>query len=239
MIKPGLTTTAVIVFGLAGCTTVQLDTTELESKIAAVEGDAFGTCMNESHEAGVQLDEARARLAKIQGGSLAESELEAGLAAADMAAEHRSRAEAACAQLMEPIEGRVAVLESGAVDVNARLASIESVREILQGVTFATGSAQLTASARTVLDVQANKLKRRPGVPVEVAGFASSTGDPQRNLILSQQRAEAVRAFLVERGVEGTSITARGYGIENPIASNDTEAGRRANQRIELRYLTE
>ena len=229
-------TTAMAIIGLTGCASTPLDTTELESKIAGVEGDSFGTCMAESHEAGAQLDEAKRRLASIQAGSLAESDLAKGTKAAETAAEHRRRAEEACSQLTQPIEGRVAALETGVVDANMRLSSLEEVREVLRGVTFATGSAQLTEQARVVLDVQANKLMRRPGLPVEVAGFASATGNPERNMVLSQQRADAVRSFLIRRGVSAEVVSARGYGEKNPVASNDTREGRAANQRIELRF---
>ncbi len=232
-------TTAMVIIGLTGCAATPLDTTELKSKIAGVEGGSFGTCMAESHEAGVQLDEAKRRLASIQSGSLAEADLAEGTKAVDMAAEHRRRAEAACSQLMQPIEGRVAALETGVVDANMRLSSLEEVREVLRGVTFATGSAQLTEQARVVLDVQANKLMRRPGLPVEVAGFASATGNPERNMVLSQQRADAVRSFLIRRGVSAEVVTARGYGEKNPVASNDTREGRAANQRIELRFQSQ
>ena len=232
-------TTAMVIIGLTGCAATPLDTTELESKIAVVEGDSFGACMAESHEAGAQLDEAKRRLALIQSGSLAEADLAKGTKAVDMAAEHRRRAEAACSQLMQPLEGRMAALETGAVDSKMRLSSLEQVREVLRGVTFTTGSAQLTEQARVVLDVQANKLIRRPGLPVEVAGFASATGNPERNMVLSQQRADAVRSFLIRRGVSADVVTARGYGDHDPVASNDTPEGRAANQRIELRFQSQ
>lgn len=230
---------AVVIIGLTGCAVTPLDTSQLESKIAGVEGGSFGGCMAESHEAGVQLDEAKRRLASIQSGSLAESDLAEGTKAADMAAEHRRRAEEACSQVMQPIEGRVAALETEAVDANMRLSGLEAVRQTLRGVTFVTGSAQLTEQAEVVLDVQANKLMQRPGLPVEIAGFASATGNPERNMVLSQQRADAVRSFLIRRGVSAEVITARGYGENNPVASNDTREGRAANQRIELRFLSQ
>ena len=86
-----------------------------------------------------------------------------------------------------------------------------------------------------LLDVQADRLVRRR-TQVEVAGHASSTGTEVRNIELSQQRAEAVRVYLVERGVDGEMVSAKGYGDSDPIATNETAGGRRANQRIELRF---
>jgi len=71
---------------------------------------------------------------------------------------------------------------------------------------------------------------------VEIAGHASTTGTPEMNMKLSQARAESVRAYLVSRGVDGKMLSAKGYGITQPIADNGTAEGRRANQRVELRF---
>lgn len=96
--------------------------------------------------------------------------------------------------------------------------------------------AELAEAERVrVLDVQAGRLVRI-GAPVLVAGYASATGSEQHNLVLSSQRAEAVRAYLVERGVDPGLVSARGFGMADPIASNETEGGRRRNQRIELQF---
>lgn len=106
---------------------------------------------------------------------------------------------------------------------------------ILQGVTFATGKADLTGNSRTVLDLVAQSLIGWPDLKVEVAGFTDNTGSAAVNSRLSQARAEAVRAYLISKGVPAARLTAKGYGPAQPIAPNTTPAGREKNRRVELR----
>ncbi len=72
---------------------------------------------------------------------------------------------------------------------------------------------------------------------IEIAGHTDSRGDAAINLKLSQRRADAVRKYLVQSGVNLDWVKAIGYGETQPIADNATEAGRKANRRIELRVL--
>lgn len=102
---------------------------------------------------------------------------------------------------------------------------------------FASGSATLEASAGPLLDRLAAGVGRCPGV-VRVEGHTDSSGDPARNLRLSQARAEAVRAALGSRGVRLDRLVAVGYGQTEPVAGNETAAGRARNRRIELRVQT-
>lgn len=111
-------------------------------------------------------------------------------------------------------------------------------RLILRGVTFATGTAILTDSAKASLRVTAASLAADPSAGIEVAGFTDDTGPRALNQRLSLQRAEAVRAFLVAAGVAAERLTARGYGPADPVASNATAAGRAENRRVELRGVT-
>lgn len=110
-------------------------------------------------------------------------------------------------------------------------------RLILRDVTFATGSATLTAEAEASLRGTAATVLAQPAVLLEVAGYTDSTGSRQVNERLSLRRAESVRAFLVSAGVPGGRLTARGYGPADPVASNATSAGRELNRRVELRRL--
>jgi outer membrane protein OmpA-like peptidoglycan-associated protein len=106
---------------------------------------------------------------------------------------------------------------------------------ILQGVTFATGRAELTGNSRTVLDLVAQSLIGWPDLKVEVAGFTDNTGSSAVNQRLSQARADAVRTYLISKGVPAARLTAKGYGPAQPIADNRTTAGREKNRRVELR----
>lgn len=105
---------------------------------------------------------------------------------------------------------------------------------VLTDVTFATGSATLTATARVALRAIADSLLARPPVRLEIAGYTDDTGSRAANERLSLARAEAVRAFLVAAGVPADLLAARGYGPADPVASNDTAEGRARNRRVEL-----
>lgn len=102
-------------------------------------------------------------------------------------------------------------------------------------VNFPSGSAALPAESRAVLDRSADAIRGAPeGTVLQVGGHTDNTGEPAANQRLSQQRAEAVRDYLVGRGVPAASLTARGFGSSNPVADNSTEAGRFRNRRIEF-----
>lgn len=107
----------------------------------------------------------------------------------------------------------------------------------LEGVNFETGSAVLTSSSSIKLSEAAQQLLENPDVKVIVAGHTDNRGNADFNMALSQKRAESVKEYLVNKGVNPKNLTARGYGITDPIASNDTAHGRAENRRVELRIL--
>ena len=108
---------------------------------------------------------------------------------------------------------------------------------VLQGVTFRTARSALTRESAVVLDQVAASLVANPTVRVEISGHSDATGRRSFNLRLSVARAEAVRGYLVQKGVDGSRLVARGYGPDRPIDTNDTAAGRSHNRRVELRLL--
>jgi OOP family OmpA-OmpF porin len=105
---------------------------------------------------------------------------------------------------------------------------------ILRGVNFETGRSRLTAESYAMLDRVAESLVAHPDVRIEVAGHTDSTGSHALNMRLSRERALAVMAYLAQRGVAPSRMTARGYGPDSPIGSNRTAAGRADNRRVEL-----
>ncbi|HYJ39279.1 MAG TPA: OmpA family protein [Steroidobacteraceae bacterium] len=107
---------------------------------------------------------------------------------------------------------------------------------LLQGVKFETNSAALLPESIPVLNNAIATLKRYPEVNVEVAGHTDSRGSDAFNLDLSARRAEAVLKYLQDGGVSNT-MTSRGYGERQPIASNNTDDGRQQNRRVTLRIL--
>ncbi len=106
-------------------------------------------------------------------------------------------------------------------------------RFVLSGVQFETGSAKLTADSHARLDTIVEYLTHKPSAAIEISGHTDNVGGDKKNKRLSQQRADAVRAYLIAKGIDGSRITAVGYGDERPIASNDTPEGRQENRRIE------
>ena len=107
-------------------------------------------------------------------------------------------------------------------------------RIVLRGVNFDFNSSDIRSSSRPVLDQGAELLKANPSVDVRVEGHTDSVGSEEYNQALSVRRAEAVYRYLVNRGVDPERFTVEGLGESRPIASNDTEAGRAQNRRVEL-----
>ena len=105
---------------------------------------------------------------------------------------------------------------------------------VLEGVNFDFDKATLRQDDMGDLDNDVATLKSWGDVDIEVAGHTDSMGSDAYNMKLSQQRAEAVRNFLISRGVAENRLTAKGYGESQPVADNATEEGRFKNRRVEL-----
>jgi len=108
---------------------------------------------------------------------------------------------------------------------------------VLKNVNFRAGRSELLPAAKADLDKIAIALQAVSNAKWEISGYTSSVGAAARNLRLSQQRANAVKAYLVSKGVSAASMTAVGYGAQHPIASNKTAAGRAQNMRVEIKRL--
>lgn len=101
-------------------------------------------------------------------------------------------------------------------------------------VNFDTGKSTIKPDSAKTLDDAAAALKAAGDLRVEVGGHTDNVGAPEANQRLSQERAQAVMAALVERGIKADRMTAKGYGQTSPIADNRTEDGRARNRRVEL-----
>ncbi len=108
---------------------------------------------------------------------------------------------------------------------------------VLKGVNFESGSAVLTPDSYRVLDLAVNQLMAYPEVKVEIIGYTDNVGKASSNLALSEKRADAVKQYLVNAGIDPARIVTKGYGEENPVAPNATPEGRAQNRRIEFRRL--
>jgi outer membrane protein OmpA-like peptidoglycan-associated protein/uncharacterized protein YidB (DUF937 family) len=105
-------------------------------------------------------------------------------------------------------------------------------------INFRSGSSQIPRESMPVLEQSASAIKSAPaGTKLEVGGYTDNVGNPAANQRISQQRADSVRRFLIDKGAKSDSLVAKGYGDSNPIASNDTEEGRFRNRRIEYKVL--
>lgn len=117
--------------------------------------------------------------------------------------------------------------------LQSQLATIAAVSPIA----FEQRSVEITAESQATLDQVLQLLLENPDVRVEVGGHTDSSGDPETNEILAQDRADSVMAALVAAGIEESRLTAVGFGDSRPIASNELPDGRARNRRIEFLIL--
>ena len=115
------------------------------------------------------------------------------------------------------------------VDVNALVKALN-----LQIINFASGSSDIPADNKAILDQAATLLNKVSGVKLNVGGHTDSTGNAAANKALSQSRAQAVVDYLTSKGVDGSKLVAQGHGSDQPVADNTTEEGRFKNRRIEF-----
>lgn len=122
---------------------------------------------------------------------------------------------------------------SGSDDADV-LAAAAELRDVLStgAITFASGTAELAPGSRGLLDAVADVLTRYPAILVQVQGHTDSEGTSRSNRRLSQHRADAVAAYLIEAGVPDPALRARGYGEAAPITSDETFEGRARNRRV-------
>ncbi len=108
---------------------------------------------------------------------------------------------------------------------------------VLETVTFESGSARLSQGSYVELDSLAKVLLVNPRVRIEIGGHTDNAGTPAANQHLSTLRAEAVRNYLVAKGVPYQQMVARGYGSTIPRTPDTTPQGLAANRRVEIRVL--
>jgi len=114
----------------------------------------------------------------------------------------------------------------------------DSLRVNFQGqFLFASGKSTLESGAYDRLDQLATTLNNYPRSRVKISGHTDDRGDDQSNQRLSEERADAVREYLVHQGVNAARVSAIGMGESRPLASNDTEAGRLQNRRVEIEIV--
>ncbi len=130
------------------------------------------------------------------------------------------------------VDDAVALSSADARRLRDSLANID-----VSKIQFAPNSSQLTPESKATLDSLDTLLQEFKSAVIEVGGHTDSQGSEEYNLELSQQRANSVVRYLVEKGTQATQLKAKGYGESKPIADNAAESGRAANRRIELALL--
>ncbi|UKN00176.1 OmpA family protein [Paracrocinitomix mangrovi] len=107
----------------------------------------------------------------------------------------------------------------------------------LDNVHFDTGKWSIKSNSYKELDELAEFLSLKKDKKIEIGGHTDSDGDELANQSLSQKRAEAVKKYLVSKGISASRIVAKGYGESNPIADNNTDKGKALNRRTEVKIL--
>lgn len=127
---------------------------------------------------------------------------------------------------------RIRIAES-APDPGSVLSS--TGKYVTHGIYFDTDSDHLKPESAPIIKQVAGALIKNPNLKLEIDGYTDSTGDAKHNQDLSQRRAEAVRqVFVSQFGIDASRLTAKGFGPDKPIASNDTAEGRADNRRVEF-----
>jgi outer membrane protein OmpA-like peptidoglycan-associated protein len=173
-----------------------------------------------------QLEAERAQAAKAQADA-ARAQAEAEAAAA----------QAKAAEASKTAEEANAIREKLRMQLNSVLQTSETARGLIvnmSDVLFDTGKYTLKPSTQVSLAKVAGILQAYPGLKVQVEGYTDSTGTLEFNQMLSQNRAAAVKDFLVSQGVSPNNITSAGFGPNDPVADNATASGRAQNRRVNM-----
>lgn len=108
---------------------------------------------------------------------------------------------------------------------------------VLKNLLFESGSSTIVATSNLELDQLSAELLRKANTRIEISGHTDNTGNSAANMALSTGRAESVKSYLVNKGIDPSRIECKGYGETKPVGSNDTEAGRTQNRRVEFRVI--
>ena len=132
---------------------------------------------------------------------------------------------------------RNAVRQQLQQQLNAVLETTQSARGLIMNmsdVLFDFGKYTLKPEAREKLAKVSGIILSHPGLTMQVEGYTDNVGSEEFNQKLSEQRADAVREYLISQGISDSTVTSRGMGLNNPIAPNDTAQGRQKNRRVQI-----
>lgn len=132
--------------------------------------------------------------------------------------------------------------EAGPIENNGCPVKQKPKEEIQQQINFAarniyfeTGKSILKSESYSSLDEVVNIMNNAPGLKLSISGHTDNVGNPSTNLLLSQNRANAVRDYLISKGIDAKRLSAKGFGQTQPVAPNTTADGRSQNRRVEIK----
>ncbi len=211
-----------------------------EARKQAEAAQAEAVRMKQEAEQAAQ-EAARQKAEAEQASAAALAQQQAAQAAAEQAARDRAAAQADAEKARQAAAQAEAEKGQLRAQLLAQLNSILQTRDSARGlivnmsdVLFDTGSSTLKPGAREKLAKISGILLAHPGLSLQIEGHTDSVGSDEFNQQLSERRADTVRDFLAEQGVPASSISARGFGKTQPVATNDTPEGRQRNRRVEL-----
>jgi outer membrane protein OmpA-like peptidoglycan-associated protein len=210
--------------------------------------DAQARSQAQADEATRQKEQAQSEAAQAAAKAKSDMADSQAASATSMAAAQADAEKSRLAALAESEQARKAAAEQAerekqelrnklAVQLNLILETRDSARGLIvniSGVLFDTGKYTLRPGAREKLAKVSGIILAYPSLKLEVEGHTDSVGTDEYNMKLSENRANSVRDYLVQQGINTSSIAARGFGESQPVTTNDTAAGRQQNRRVEL-----
>lgn len=115
--------------------------------------------------------------------------------------------------------------------------AVKKFTGVIEGINFKTAQATILPGSYAILDRAVAVLKEYSDIRMEISGHTDSRGKSDYNRDLSQRRADAVKMYFISNGVDANRLTSVGYGMDRPVADNQTESGRSKNRRTEFRLL--
>ncbi len=213
---------------------------ERKAAAAAATAEAEARASVEAVEAKRKADEEAKRQAELAAAKQAQMKAEADAAAlkAKMEADALKAKEDAAKAEAERARQAAADLRAQLLEqFNRVLPTTDTPRGLqvnMGDVLFDTGKYQLRMEAQLGLAKLTGIVLSHPGLKLAVEGYTDTTGTAAFNQTLSEQRANAVQEYLIQQGLDASSVTAQGFGPANPVASNDTPQGRQQNRRVEI-----
>ncbi len=211
---------------------------EAEEKVAkAKEAEAERAAVAAQREEQLKTEQAAEAQRSAEAAALAAKEAQ-GRAEADAARKEADEAARKSAEeAARAVEAQRQLRAQLLAQLNAVLQTVDTPRGLvvtMADILFASGKYQLSQNANLALAKLSGVILAHPGLTLKITGYTDSTGGDQFNLKLSGQRADTVRMFLVQQGLNPDTVSSMGMGAADPVANNDSSLGRQQNRRVEI-----